>query len=882
MKLRRVTLSLCGAALLSLALNAFLVVQILQAHDSAIALHGPQQLHDAQAHIDFLADAMLACLLGSLVLVLAAAYIMQRQLQRPIRLLSQAAAALAAGNYATRVGTLGSLGPAFRVQELAAMALAFNSMAAAIEHDLDQREAVQRALEQARQHADDASRAKSMFLANMSHEIRTPMNAIIGMSYLALQSGLPTRQHGYVAQVHESATALLALLNDILDFSKVEAGKMELAPAPFGIEQLLADALALVLPRAQEKGLELVLDLADRELVAGGGTLLGDALRLGQVLTNLLSNAVKFTERGSVRLTVQAERGDADGVALRFSVRDTGIGMEPAQMGCLFQEFSQADGSTTRRFGGTGLGLAISHRLAGLMGGRLSADSTPGQGSRFTLVLRLPRAPACVPAPAVPQCVRGLRVLVVDDHAATRLALQNLLRALGVDGAIDVVAGQGAARARLAAAVQSGRPYRLLLLDWALPEQDSTAWLAAMAAEGIALPPVAALLAGDAGQAAPPDCPEVLAWLAKPVQPAGLRGLLARLTGSALSAAGASHAAGPALQGMRVLLVEDHAVNRQVACELLALQGVQVETAEHGAAALECLKRRGGQYFHAVLMDVQMPVMDGYEATRRLRADPAFARLPVIAMTAHALSEEQALCHAAGMSGHLGKPVEPAALYAALACHFDAAAPPPAQVAPALPCGLAPVAGLDMLAGLRRAGGQGALYRRLLADFAAEYGTAPATLASLLAAAEWPAAERMAHTLRGVAATLGAEPLAALAAQLEHACREGQAAAAAASLARLAPPLRQLVHALESGVAAPADQIPAAPAACPSDWPVRLRHALRACDSAASAVWESCQAEATAVLGRAAVHRVTQALAQFDFDRALAVLADALQPETLS
>ncbi|SFV11065.1 hybrid sensor histidine kinase/response regulator [Pseudoduganella namucuonensis] len=540
----------------------------LVALDGAADSRTHAQLRAAQQRLDHLVSALLACLLGGLALVLTAAWVLRRQVLRPIRVLSRAAAALAAGDYSARVGGHGAsaeLDDSFGVEELAALGGAYNGMAGAIEQDLRRRAAAQRALERARQDADDASRAKSMFLANMSHEIRTPMNAIIGMAYLALQSGLPPRQHGYVSRMQQAATALLALINDILDFSKAEAGKMELAPAPFRLERVLADALALVQPRAQEKELELVLDLGDRELVAGGAMLVGDALRLGQVLTNLLSNAVKFTERGSVRLAVQVERRDADSVALRIGVRDTGIGMDRAQRERLFQEFSQADGSTTRKYGGTGLGLAISHKLVGMMGGRVWADSAPGEGSRFTVALRLGRAPAppagapaglqtspqtgspTAPAPEVAaQGMAALRVLVVDDLAATRLASQNLLRAAGVDGAVDVVASLGAARARLEAARQWGRPYTLMLLDWDLPPGDCAAWLASLAAAGSAPPPVVALTVGDPALAEEESAGlGLLACLAKPLQPAGLRRALAALPGMAPLSPPVPASAGP-------------------------------------------------------------------------------------------------------------------------------------------------------------------------------------------------------------------------------------------------------------------------------------------------------------------------------------------------
>ena len=839
------------------------------------------EVQAAQDRLDRLIRATLACLLASLTLVLTAGWVLQRQVLRPIRRLSRAATELAGGNYGTRVGGApAGTGPdaGFGVQELAALGGAFNGMASAIEQDLHRRAAVQGELELARQHSEEASRAKSMFLANMSHEIRTPMNAIIGMAYLALQTGLSPRQHGYISQVHQAATALLGIINDILDFSKVEAGKMELELAPFRLEEVLGNALALVRQSSQEKELELVLDLAERELVADGGMLLGDALRLGQVLTNLLTNAVKFTERGSVHLAVQVERREADQLALCFTVRDTGIGMDEEQLGRLFREFSQADGSTTRKYGGTGLGLAISHKLVGLMGGRIWADSAAGQGARFSVALQLARAPA-QPWPALPPALAGLRVLVLDDLAATGLALQNLLRALGVDGAIDVAASPDAARARLQAAQRRNCPYQLLLLDWDLPGPAAGDWLAALATDGLALPPVVALTAGDPERAeAAAGRLGLLGCVAKPAQPATLRHVLRQLLDAPASAPTAPVLAAPGLHGMRVLLVEDHATNRQLAYELLAMRGVQVETAEHGAAALARLQVSAAGHFHAVLMDLQMPVMDGYEATRRLRQERRHAGLPVIAMTAHALPEERARCAAAGMSGHIGKPIEPDQLYATLARHYDAghaaagvAAQPDAGFRP-----LAPIAGLDQEAGLRRAGGQPQLYRRLQQAFVSDFGAAAVTLAAQLADGDWESAERLAHTLRGVAGTLGAGQIAQLAGQLEQDCRLRVVDLSMATLARLTPPLQALLAAL-AAQQGPAQYIgaPGADAVIDPDWLSHLQRMLAACDSEVLPLWQACRPELARRFGRAIARRIGGALEQFDFDQALAVLAAA-------
>ena len=822
----------------------------------------------AQDQLHWLIEATLVCLLASIALVLQATRVMQLQVLRPLRRLSLAASALATGDYATRVGTAagGELDHRFGAQELAALGRTFNAMAQSIELDLHQRAAAQQALEQARQHSEDATRAKSMFLANMSHEIRTPMNAIIGMTCLALRTELTPRQRDYVDKANQAATALLGIINNILDFSKVEAGKMELDCAPYRIEQVVGNALALVQLPAQNKELELVLDLADPELLDAGGLLLGDAMRLGQVLTNLLANAIKFTERGSVRLSVQVARRDAQGVDLRFVLCDTGIGMDGAQLARLFQEFSQADGSTTRRYGGTGLGLAIAHKLVELMGGRIWAESTPGAGTSFIFTLRQARAPHA-PALLRAGAVAAPRVLVVDDLAAAGHAMRDMLLGLGLCGAVDLAADLAQARQLLAAAQRAAQPYQLLLLDWDLVAANGPRVLALLCDGGLALPPTVALSAHDTAliEASAQQC-GVRHCLSKPVLPATLRQLLT----STLGEAQAVHEAAPAgagLHGMRVLLVEDHAVNRQLATELMAQRGVQVEVAEHGQAALATLAAAPPGHFHAVLMDVQMPVMDGYEATRRLRQDRRYHALPVIAMTAHAMQQERERCTAAGMNGHLSKPVEPERLYALLAHYYG-----PARAA-AGALGLVPIAGLDMEGGLRRAAGQPALYRRLLASFVTDFGTAAASLHGQLAQGQWTVAERQAHTLRGFAATVGAGAVAELAAQLERHCRARSADAAQASLLQLDAPLHALLDALRALPAVAAEASGAAPGAAPSGWQARLLQMLRACDSDVLALWQGCQAEAATLWGPQAARRIGAALEQFEFDRALAELA---------
>ena len=364
-------------------------------------------------------------LLCTFLLILVTYYLMRRQVLQPLSALTATADRLASGDYTSR--TSAGDGAA----ELITLGTMLNHMAQSIENDIEHRRHTQEELEKAWLLAEDAARAKSMFLANMSHEIRTPMNAIIGMTYLALKTSLTPRQLDYVGQIDRAAKSLLGIINDILDFSKIEAGKLALNQAPFSLEETVGNSLSLLRHRAQEKEIELLFEIADPLLLGNNGILLGDSLRLGQVLTNLLSNAVKFTHRGSVMLTVDTDERDNDGVTLRFTVHDTGIGMTADQVARLFQEFSQADGSTTRKYGGTGLGLSISKKLVNLMGGDISVDSTKDAGSSFAFAARFPLANAELQPVDLPD-TESLRVLVVDDVPEARRVLASLLSSLGV------------------------------------------------------------------------------------------------------------------------------------------------------------------------------------------------------------------------------------------------------------------------------------------------------------------------------------------------------------------------------------------------------------------------------------------------------------------
>jgi signal transduction histidine kinase/DNA-binding response OmpR family regulator len=493
-----------------------------------------------------------------------------------------------------------------------------------------------------------ASLAKSEFVANMSHEIRTPLNGVIGMLELLEDTPLSDEQRALVDTAVASGDALLGVINDVLDFSKIEAGKLELEQRAFDPRDLAESTCAMLAPQAQSKGVELTL-FVDESVP---GTLRGDELRLRQVLTNLVANAIKFTALGEVSVRIRADRRDGDPQALvQVEVGDTGIGIAPAQLADLFEPFTQADTSTTRRFGGTGLGLAITRRIVSIMGGELTAESEPGLGSAFSFAIPLAVVDTERPSRrSRPALAPETRVLVVDDNAANRAIVRAYLR--GRVAVCDEASDGAQALALLEAAAGAGRPYELALLDSDMPEMSG----AQVAQAILDAPPLRScrlVMLTSAGGAGP--APGIARSLTKPVRRSALLDTLAEVLSDAAPAVAAEPAPALAQRSGRVLVAEDNPVNQIVIESLLRRRGVEVDLVADGQQALA---RLDPQLHDAVFMDCQMPNLDGYEATARIRAgEPPGRHVPIVAMTAHAFAGDRERCLRAGMDDYLGKPI---------------------------------------------------------------------------------------------------------------------------------------------------------------------------------------------------------------------------------
>jgi signal transduction histidine kinase/CheY-like chemotaxis protein/HPt (histidine-containing phosphotransfer) domain-containing protein len=755
--------------------------------------------------------------------------------------------------------------------------------------------------------AEEANRAKSLFLANMSHEIRTPMNAILGFCHLVARTDLDAKQKDYVGKINQAGVSLLRLINDILDFSKNEAGKLTLEENPFSLRDAIANQVQMVATEAETRRVAIVCEIA--------GDLphrvTGDEMRFGQVVLNLLGNAVKFSEGSAVtiRLDLAAEH---DGrLTLQLTVRDTGIGMTPEQQAGLFQSFSQADSSTTRRFGGTGLGLAICRQIVEQMGGSIRVESTPGEGSSFIATMEMAREDEDAAAQMVlPDRIHGLRILAADDNAASRQLLQGIFANWAID--LDLVASGDEALSAIRSADTGGRAYDLVLLDWKMPGMDGMQTITAMQAMAHTAPLPKALIltayGADSMAAADPSA-HVAAFLTKPIAPRTLLDTIVEIFSRDIEhrppvmLPEAVPALPEHLRGRRVLLVEDNEINREIAIELLSFAGLVVDYAENGQIACDKVARDGTAY-SAVLMDVQMPVMDGITATQAIRETWSADRLPIVAMTAHAHEEERRRCLSAGMNDHISKPVDPALLMRTLERWLKADGPAPAPVTPLavspdtapadipvaapaaspalLPDSLPP---FDLRAALLRVNGKASLLRKLIVAFGETYANTAQDLRSYIAGGLLPDARRLAHSLKGVAGSLELPDIQRCAAQIERLLADQETDRAREAIDDLEALLTPAVAAARS-LAGGGTQAMTAPAAGQDADAVtaargELRDLVRRRSLGARAGFTRFAQAAGLSDEERTAHPVYRALEKLDYDTALALL-DAPDPDQIS